>query len=167
MKKLDKQSLPIEIRTRKPGDTGYMVFRHCVLYSQEYSLNPIFEKYVMESLLKFLSDPSGGEIWIAECGDRIIGSIGLVRIDPQTAQLRWFLIEPEFRSCGLGRKFMTTLMDFARKQGYSHIFLWTFKGLDAARHLYEQHAFTLVEEIENTSWQDHLTEQRWEVWLDK
>ena len=104
--------MDFKIRTRRPGDAGYIVFRHGVLYEREYELDQVFEKYVLAGLLAFLENPAGGEIWLAESEDRIAGFIALVRIDLQTAQLRWFLIEPEFRGCGLGRRLMDTLMAF-------------------------------------------------------
>jgi hypothetical protein len=47
-------------------------------------------------------------------------------------------------------------MDFARTG------LWTFKGLDAARHLYERKGFRLVQEYEGAQWGVVLTEQRFE-----
>ncbi len=157
--------MDFKIRTRRPGDAGYIVFRHGVLYEREYELDQVFEKYVLAGLLAFLENPAGGEIWLAESEDRIAGFIALVRIDLQTAQLRWFLIEPEFRGCGLGRRLMDTLMAFCRQQGYQHIFLWTFQGLDAATHLYEQYGFRLTEEKPNNTWKNQLTEQRWDLKL--
>ena len=157
--------MDFKIRTRRPGDAGYIVFRHGVLYEREYELDQVFEKYVLAGLLAFLENPAGGEIWLAESEERIAGFIALVRIDLQTAQLRWFLIEPEFRGCGLGRRLMDTLMAFCRQQGYQHIFLWTFQGLDAATHLYEQYGFRLTEEKPNNTWKNQLTEQRWDLKL--
>ena len=160
---MDKSCAPILIRPRRPGDAGYIVYRHGVLYEREYELDQVFEKYVLAGVLAFLENPAGGEIWVAEEGDRIAGFIALVRIDSRTAQLRWFLIEPEFRGLGLGQRLMDTLMEFCRQQNYQHIFLWTFQGLDAARHLYEQYGFRLTEEKPNNTWKNQLTEQRWDL----
>ena len=47
-------------------------------------------------------------------------------------------------------------MDFARTG------LWTFKGLDAARHLYERNGFRLVNEYAGAQWGVNLMEQRFE-----
>jgi hypothetical protein len=35
----------------------------------------------------------------------------------------------------------------------------TFKGLDAARHLYEKHGFSLVHEVPGTQWGTEVIEQ--------
>jgi len=153
----------ITLRTRLPGDAGYIAYRHGVLYAQEYGFDHVFEKYVMQSLSKYLEDPAQGEIWMAETGSGIAGFIGLVEIDRTTAQLRWFLMEPKFRGMGVGRRLMEALLDYCRQKGYTHIMLWTFKGLDAALHLYQKAGFTLTEEKENHEWKEQLTEQRWDV----
>ncbi len=160
-----RKNPPITIRTYQPGDAGYVAYRHGVLYAREYGFDHVFEKYVLQSLSKFLEEPAKGEIWMAEVGGVIAGFIGLVEIDKTTAQLRWFLMEPEFRGIGLGRRLMETLMDYCRQKGYTHIMLWTFKGLDAAVHLYQKDGFTLTEEKENHEWKDLLIEQRWDLAL--
>lgn len=155
----------VTIRNYQPGDFGYIAYRHSVLYAKEYELDQVFEKYVLQSLVNFLGDPSGGEIWVAESCGTIVGFIGIVKINQNTAQLRWFLIEPEFRGCGLGRKLVSKVIEFCKQKNYNHVFLWTFKGLDTARHLYEEVGFTLTEEKENNTWKNQLIEQRWDVTL--
>ena len=162
----DKADTSITIRRYQSGDTGYIAHRHGVLYEKEYGLDHRFEKYVLQSLIAYLEDPSKGEIWIAECCGTIVGFIGVVGISKRTAQLRWFLIEPEFRNGGLGRKLVATVMEYCQRKYYNHVFLWTFKGLDAARHLYQSFGFTLTEEKENDTWNNQLIEQRWDVMLD-
>ena len=162
---LSRNNPPITIRTYQPGDAGYVAYRHGVLYGREYGFDHVFEKYVLQSLSKYLEDPTKGEIWMAEVGGVVAGFIGLVEIDKNTAQLRWFLIEPEFRGIGLGRRMVDTLLDYCRQKGYTQIMLWTFKGLDAALHLYQQTGFTLAEEKENHEWKDLLIEQRWDLAL--
>lgn len=156
----------IIIRNYRPGDLGYIAYRHGVLYANEYGLDQVFEKYVLQSLIKCLENPSGYNIWVAECCGSIIGFIGMVEIDKTTAQLRWFLLEPEFRGGGLGRKLLAAAMDYCRWREYGHVFLWTFKGLDAARHLYEDFGFTLTDQKENNTWKNQLVEQRWDVTLE-
>jgi len=120
-----KTDTAITIRTRQPGDAGYIAYRHGVLYAREYGFDHVFEKYVLQSLSKYMENPVKGEIWAAEYCGMIAGFIGLVEIDETTAQLRWFLIEPEFRGAGLGRRLVETLLNHCRQKGYRHIFLWT------------------------------------------
>ena len=107
---LDKQpNTTFVIRTLKPGDAGYIAYRHSVLYETEYGLGGTFERYVLDSLTKYINEQPEGEVWIAEHDGQAVGFIAIVRTDESTAQLRWFLIEPEYRGSGLGRQLVTML----------------------------------------------------------
>jgi DNA-binding MarR family transcriptional regulator/GNAT superfamily N-acetyltransferase len=156
---------PIVIRPYRAGDAGYIAHRHGVLYEQEYGLDKVFEQYVVAGMAKFFAGGADGEIWVAEADGQVVGSIAIVAAGPGTGQLRWFLIEPAFRGSGLGRRLMNVAIDYCRQRGFNHVFLWTFRGLDAACHLYESFGFRLTEEAENTTWRDKLTEQRWDLTL--
>ena len=158
-------SQQISIRTQKAGDAGYIAYRHCILYEKEYGLDQTFERYVLESLTKFLTERPVGNIWLAEYCGQVVGSIGIVGVSEKIAQLRWFLIEPEFRGTGLGRQLMETAMDFCQQENFSQVFLWTFQGLDAARHLYRTFGFEPTEQIENHTWKDGLIEEKWTTTL--
>jgi GNAT superfamily N-acetyltransferase len=161
----DRCDTSVTIRTSQPGDAGYIAYRHGVLYAREYGLDQVFEKYVFKSLITYLEQPAEGELWIAERCGVIIGFIGVVKTTPASAQLRWFLIEPEFRGSGLGHKLVAKVLEYCKKEHCNHVFLWTFQGLDAARHLYEQCGFSLTEEKENNTWKKQLIEQRWDLYL--
>ena len=156
----------ISIRTHRIGDLGYIIYRHAILYQEEYGLGPVFEDYLLEGFLAFSRSKQPGTIWIAEDGDQIVGSIAIAGIDSETAQLRWFLIEPEYRGVGLGRRLMTVAMDHCRDKGYRKVFLWTFSDLHAARHLYKEYGFQITEEHPNDSWKPGIVEERWDTSLE-
>lgn len=158
-----KTSDQITIRTAKPGDLGYIAYRHGVLYELEYQLEPIFETYVLDSLLKFARSPLGGTIWIAESNGQIAGFIAIIQIDEESAQLRWFLIEPEYRGIGLGRRLMSIAMEHCCEKRFKKVFLWTFKGLDAATTLYKRNGFVLTEQVPSDTWKQGVMEERWEL----
>lgn len=155
----------VTVRTQKPGDAAYIAYRHCVLYEKEYGLGGTFEQYVLDSFVKYLERRSEGEIWVAECNGQIVGTIGIVGIDKSTAQLRWFLIEPEFRGTGLGRQLMAVALDYCRQKKFSRVFLWTMQGLEVAYHLYSSYGFIPVEQVENNTWKSGVIEERWELLL--
>ena len=75
------------------------------------------------------------------------------------ARLRWFILAPEIQGQGVGNKLMYEAMNFCEQAGFKHIYLTTFAGLNAARHLYEKWGFTLCEEGEDTHWGKTLIEQ--------
>lgn len=161
---LDKQpDKTVIIRTLKPGEAGYIAYRHCILYEKEYGLGGTFEQYVLDSLTKYINEQPEGEIWVAEHNGRIVGSIAIVRTDERMAQLRWFLIEPEYRGTGLGRQLMTIAMDYCKQKKFSRVYLWTFQDLKAARHLYKSFGFSLTEQVESNTWKSGVVEERWDI----
>ncbi|MDQ1252436.1 MAG: hypothetical protein QG646_1557 [Euryarchaeota archaeon] len=159
----NQEGKDVIIRTQKPEDAGFIAYRHCILYGRENGLCGTFEQYVLDSLSKYLEHRSKGEIWVAEYKGKIIGSIGIVSTDQDTAQLRWFLIEPEFRGIGLGRQLLTTAIDYCMQKKFCRVILWTIQELKVAQHLYSSFGFMPVEQVENNSWKKGVVEERWEL----
>lgn len=157
----------LTIRPARPGDAGYIAYRHAVLYEKEYGLDQVFEQYVISGMAKFFDSKAPGTIWVAEFAGQVVGSIAIVGLADNVAQLRWFLTEPTFRGSGLGRRLMTTAMDYCRQNKFRKVILWTFVGLDAARHLYESYGFRPTEQVENTTWREKLIEEKWEMTLEE
>jgi hypothetical protein len=54
-------------------------------------------------------------------------------------------------------------VSFCQDKKFTRVYLWTFEGLDAARHLYEKYGFKLVEEYEGTQWGTTVVEQKFEL----
>jgi GNAT superfamily N-acetyltransferase len=155
----------LEIRPHRPGDMGFVAYRHGIVYEQEYGFDTSFDAYVIGGLIKFAEqyDPKKDELWIALLGGRPVGSIAIVNAGEREAQLRWLLVEPEGRNHGVGRRLIQTALDFCVRGGYQNVFLWTLAHLDAARWLYEQFGFKLTETITHPIWGRELTEERWDL----
>ncbi len=174
MKQKGKISLDdITIRTElKPGDIGYIIYLHGKLYKEEYNYGIEFETYVAAGLCKFYKNynPKKERVWICEHENRIIGCLFLVnkvengvKGDREAAQLRYFLLCPEYRGIGLGSKLIALYMEFFHHCGYKKSFLWTTHELTAAAHLYLRAGFKLTEEKESTSFGKLLKEQRYDL----
>ncbi|MBD0366491.1 MAG: GNAT family N-acetyltransferase [Flavisolibacter sp.] len=156
----------ITIRTDlKPGDLGYVMYRHGAVYKEEYDYGIAFETYVGLGLYEFYKnyDEKLDRVWLAEVNDKIIGVLFLMHRENNSAQLRYFLIEPEYRGIGLGKKLMMLYMDFLRKKGYQSSYLWTTHELDCAASLYKRHGFFLTEEKDSTAFGKNLREQRYDL----
>jgi peptidyl-dipeptidase Dcp len=172
-----KQDLSLEdisIRTElRPGDLGCVTYMHGVIYCREYGFGIQFEPYVARGLCEFYEqyDPSRSRVWICEHQDRRIGSLFLLdrgtASHSSAAQLRYFLIEPEYRGIGLGSKLMGLYMDFLRACGYEASYLWTTHELAAAAALYRRAGFKLTEEKESTAFGKPLVEQRYDLVLPR
>jgi len=138
----------IHIRTTiSPGDLGYVTYMHGYLYHKEYNFEHVFEKYVAEGLLEFYNqyDPATNRAWVCEHNLTIIGFLALMNRG-DAAQLRYFIIDPNYRGIGLGKKLMNLFIDFMKSCGYQKAYLLTTKGLDPAISLYTRHGFKFSEE---------------------
>ena len=52
------------------------------------------------------------------------------------------------------------MREFCDRRKFAETHPWTFRGLDAARHLYEAHGFVLAEERSGKQWGKTVMEQR-------
>jgi len=66
------------------------------------------------------------------------------------------------RGTGLGRRLLGDAIRHADRRAFPGIYLTTFAGLDAARHLYESAGFALAGESATDRWSGGVREQRFE-----
>ncbi|RPI93070.1 MAG: GNAT family N-acetyltransferase [Chloroflexi bacterium] len=173
----------ISIRTElRPGDIGYVIYMHGDLYKREYGYGIQFEAYVAKGMCEFYEkyNPERNRVWVCEHkrsttvphapggspvdNDRMIGFM-LLMDRGKAAQLRYFLIQPEYRGIGLGSKLMSLYMGFLQECGYRESYLWTTHELGTAAFLYKRVGFQLTEEQESTAFGKPLREQRYDLVL--
>lgn len=149
----------------RPGDLGYLAYLHGSLYFKEYRFDNTFEAYVARGLADFaLSfNPYRDRIWIAEADGRIIGSIAIVRVSKEEAQLRWYLVHPDYRGHGLGTTLIGEALKFCRDRKYKNVFLWTTSELTAAAHLYTLAGFKKTQVKSHNIWGKFVTEERYDL----
>jgi GNAT superfamily N-acetyltransferase len=151
----------------RPGDVGAVVGLHGVLYARECGFDPTFEAYVAAPLAEFVRSGSPCErLWLAERGGTVVGCVAIVAASAESAQLRWFLVDPSTRGAGLGKRLLSEAISFARQAGYRDVILWTVSALAAAAHLYRSVGFRKVEEKPGRMWGVDVVEEKYVLTLE-
>jgi len=150
-----------------PGSIGRVVELHGTYYQQQWGFSLFFEVRVATELAEFLGryDRQRDGFWIAVLRGRVEGSITIdaLHAEDAGAHLRWFIMSDALRGKGIGNQLIGAAIEFCRGMGYKRVYLWTFEGLNAARHLYEKAGFMLVEQQKGSQWGAEVNEQRFEL----
>jgi DNA-binding MarR family transcriptional regulator/GNAT superfamily N-acetyltransferase len=162
-----ERKVPYILRPPHPGDMGWVVHRHGVLYSEEYDWDEQFEALVAGIIANFIQnyDPKKERCWIAEMDGEVVGSVFVVKHSETVAKLRLLLVEPKARGRGIGTRLVEECVRFAKRTSYQTLTLWTNSVLHAARRIYDKIGFTLVEEEPHHSFGHDLVAETLELEL--
>ncbi|MFC4532203.1 bifunctional helix-turn-helix transcriptional regulator/GNAT family N-acetyltransferase [Sphaerisporangium dianthi] len=151
------------IRPPRPGDLGWVVHRHGVLYVEEHGWDETFEAMAARIVAGYAGghDPRREACWIAEVDGEPAGSVFCLKRDDRTAQLRLLLVEPSARGMGIGGRLVDECLSFAKRAGYERIILMTVDALTTARRIYERAGFVLDEQYAKSAYGTEVTEQYW------
>lgn len=75
---------------------------------------------------------------------RIIGSIGLKKVDSKTGEIKKFFVISEYRGKGVAQKLMNTLIKSSIKHGFQTLYLGTVGKLYAAQKFYKKSGFNSI-----------------------
>ena len=159
----DPPESPAIVRDLRPGDIGWITHRQGLLYATEYGFDLTFEALVAEILAAFVRDfdPGRAGAWIAEQAGEVAGSVFLAPASETIGKLRLLYVEPSARGQGLGRRLTEACIKGARERGYSQLTLWTNDVLTAARRIYRDAGFRLVESAPHRSFGQDLVGETW------
>jgi GNAT superfamily N-acetyltransferase len=142
---------------------------HGRYYHEHWGFDLFFESKVATELSEFLCrfNQARDGFWVAILQEKIVGSIAIdgIHFDSQGGHLRWFIVAPENQGQGIGKLLLEEAIQFCRRTKSNRVYLWTFAGLDGARHLYEKFGFKLSEQHQGNQWGKRVTEQRFELRL--
>jgi GNAT superfamily N-acetyltransferase len=149
-----------------PGAIGRIVELHARYYHASVGFGLPFETKVAREMCLFRErfDAARDGQWLAMDGGVIEAAITIDGLhgDTEGAHLRWFIASDRARGTGIGNVLMEAAMAFCDARQYGRVYLWTFEGLHAARHLYERHGFRLVHQQRGAQWGTEVNEQRFE-----
>ncbi len=150
-----------------PGSIGRIAELHGTYYHAHWGFGLYFEAKVATELSEFLQryDENSDGLWLATVNGRVEGAVAIdgAYAENEGAHLRWFIISDSLRGKGVGRELMDRALDFCAYKNYPKIYLWTFEGLNAARHLYEASGFRLVNQQKGVQWGRAVNEQYFEL----
>ena len=157
----------ITLREHRPGDMGWVVERHAVVYGEEWNWGPQFEALVAGIVKVFLErfNPAREHCWIAERDGQRVGSVFVVDDGKGNARLRLLLVEPAARGSGLGTRLVEECVRFARERGYRRLVLWTHANLAAARAVYRKLGFELQRSWKHRDFGVAVTGEDWTLEL--
>jgi GNAT superfamily N-acetyltransferase len=158
---------PYQLRSHRPGDMGWIVHRHGVLYNEEYGWDERFEALVARVVAGFIEkfDAAYEHCWVAERHGDIVGSVFVVKKSKTVAKLRLLYVEPSARGLGIGGRLVDEVVAFARKVGYRRITLWTQSDLISARKIYKSRGFEMTGAEGHEMFGSTSTAETWELAL--
>ncbi len=156
----------LTLRTHQPGDLGWIISAHGEIYSREFGFDGSFEINIADKVLKYFStEDDFNRIWIAMVDDKRAGSVAVRALSEANAFVNFVVVLDEFRGQGIARALMDGMIEHVRKQRFQKIRLETFTCLQAARDLYRDMGFTLVESNAIHAFGRDLTQEFWQLAL--
>ena len=82
-----------------------------------------------------------GEFWVARTGDRVVGCIGILRLQAADYELRRMYVDPRLRGQGLAQRLLDIALAWASARGARALYLETNERWTAAHRIYERNGF--------------------------
>lgn len=143
-------------RSWRAGDAEAIVELHRRIYPPGYGVDETFVDDIAVTLADLSAcgwpDRPGDGAWLVDREGEFGGSLVLSDEGAGEGRVRLFLLEPELRGQGLGRRMLGELLGAARDAGYERLTLATFSDLRAAAHLYREAGFRVVREEHAPRW---------------
>lgn len=157
----------VVLRHPRPGDLGWVVGRNGAVYAEQYGFDETYEALVARIVADYAAghDPAREAAWIAEADGERAGCVFCVRADDSTAKLRLLLVEPWARGMGIGGTLVAECVDFASRNGYREMLLWTQSILVEARRIYQRAGFELIDSQPHHSFGHDLLGETWRLAL--
>ena len=94
--------------------------------------------------------PPKGALLIAHAGADVAGCVGLRPLDRHTGEMKRLYVRSAYRSWGLGKRLVESVIHTARQAGYGELRLDTLPSMAAAQALYHRLGFVEIPPYNNT-----------------
>ncbi len=154
------------------NDAGEIEDVKTFLYGQilkEYGIGPTPKfHYDIERMVEYYVSPDRNSFFIALDGDRIVATAAIRAYDvdfeffrdvytkEDTASIWRLMVDEEYRRHGLARSLVFAMEDFAKKEGYSKIYLHTHRYLDAALPFWKSLGYEITVEEDDYDETTHM-----------
>lgn len=138
-------SAPAAIAEATPADN---------LPARALVLDVLNREYAMALTLEELPDlvdihasyraSGNGNFWVARVDGRLVGCIGLVRLEGRDFELRRMYVDPAFRGQGLAQRLLDIALAWASGRGVGALYLETNERWTAAHRIYERNGFVPI-----------------------
>src|SRR5438552_155816 len=82
-----------------------------------------------------------GAFWVVRRDGRVVGSVGVERVDDTTAELHRLYLDVGLRGQRLGRELAESVVAWCAREGVTRLVLWSDTRFDRAHALYERMGF--------------------------
>lgn len=92
---------------------------------------------------KYILDP-GGNIFFIKDGDKIIGTVALMKMEDGVFELTKMAVTPKYQGQQLGQKLMEHTIQYARDQGWKKLIIYSNRKLENAIYIYKKYGFVEI-----------------------
>ena len=88
-----------------------------------------------------------GNFWLAFDGDKLVGTIGLESYTGGRGYIRRMYVDSAYRGKGVAQELLFTLVEFARLNGFTKLYLATTDDMVAAQKFYIKEGFKQIKAL--------------------
>lgn len=134
--------MEIILREPKPGDIGWVISMHGIIYSRQFHLDSRFEIDIAKKMLSFYENLNDFNLLlIAQRNHERVGSVAVSMKSENSAFVNFLLVLDPYRGHGIGGRLMDHIIKRSRDHGLEFLRLETYSLLEDARNLYLKYGF--------------------------
>ena len=132
----------VEVIAYSPAYREYFIDLNIEWLEKYFAIEP-HDKIVFENIEELILKP-GGEIFFIRCGDEIVGTAAMQKIDSHSYELIKMAVTEKHQGKGFSKLLMKNCIAFAKKKMASKIIILSNRSLLPALSLYKAFGFTEV-----------------------